>query len=121
MDKGFQDKLRDAARTREHCVGNFKVGPHAKKMKEMIVYGGERGLLTGNIFDGTASEEYLGQMAEGAAFILENHGERIGRIDDFSKEQKLNIISSAKKIAEEEQKLNIISSAKKIVKDDWSI
>ena len=69
-------------------------------MKEMIDYGREKGLLTGNIFDGTASEEYLGQAAESAAFILENHGKTVGAIDAFSREQKFNIINFAKKIAE---------------------
>ncbi len=101
MDAKFREMLVEAERIRAVCrsIGDF--GPHAAQNIKMINYSQEMRLITGDIFDGTASEEFLDHCTEIAACALEvGYGEEIGSILTLTREQKIAINRRAKKKAE---------------------
>jgi len=109
MDKVFERMLAKAEEIRNEQRRLFKFSPshsspapHASQMAEMIRYGQKQGLFSGVIHKGTASEEYLSQVAEAAAFILEFfHGEDIGPVLDLTSEEKIQIALRAEEKAKD--------------------
>jgi len=89
--------LLEAEKIRAKCREDGNIEKHATCMANMLMYADSKGLLTGNIFQGTASEEKLNQAAEMAACLLEVvHEYDVGPILDLPDNKKLEIIELAK-------------------------
>ncbi|MDO8598884.1 MAG: hypothetical protein Q7S02_02145 [bacterium] len=102
MDRQFKQMLEEAERVRVECRATGDIGPHAACMAQMIQYGQQRGLFTGDVLTGTASEENLANAAEGGACILEViHGaEAIGSVLDLPRDQQIALCRRAMERAE---------------------
>jgi len=92
VDPKFQAMLVEAEEIRAQCVRTGDIGPHAAQMTKMINYGQNHNLLTGNIFDGSASDEFLSHATEMAACCLEViYKEKIGPVLNLSDSEKIEI------------------------------
>ena len=101
MDSRFKRMLVDAWNIRAQCVCTGIPGPHARWMADTMEYLRSKGLLTGSVFDNTASEEYFLQLAESAALLVGiSRGHRFGLVLNRSHESNMALILAAKGIAE---------------------